>query len=94
MSSIEWPSVDTNGVSFPAIVSSADLFEGELFGDELIDIYHSAVDNGSDPSAMDNGMVFCVFHLNTMGHFVCFLTNIWYLSQTFLNSLLPVETKH
>ncbi|GAX10095.1 hypothetical protein FisN_3Lh280 [Fistulifera solaris] len=46
--SIEWPSVDGNGVSLPTIVSTSDLFEGELFGDELIDIYNtSAADDGN-----------------------------------------------
>ena len=43
MSSLDWPSVDANGVSLPTIVSSSDLFDGELFGDELMDIYNSAV---------------------------------------------------
>jgi len=44
MSALEWPPVDNNGVSLPAIVSSTDLFDGELFGDELIDIYNTSVD--------------------------------------------------
>lgn len=49
MSALEWPSVDSNGISLPAIVSSSDLFDGELFGDELIDIYNSAMnDHGED----------------------------------------------
>jgi len=43
MSNAEWPPVDPNQVSLPTIVSSTDLFDGELFGDELIDIYNSAV---------------------------------------------------
>jgi hypothetical protein len=43
MSSLDWPPVDANGVSIPSIVSSSDLFDGDLFGDELIDIYNSAV---------------------------------------------------
>lgn len=55
MSSIDWPSVDANGVALPAIISSHDLFEGELFGDELIDIYHSAVEHSDGHVAEDNG---------------------------------------
>lgn len=31
-------------VSLPTMVSSSDLFDGELFGDELMDIYNSAVE--------------------------------------------------
>jgi hypothetical protein len=31
-------------VSLPNMVSSSDLFDGELFGDELMDIYNSAVE--------------------------------------------------
>jgi hypothetical protein len=40
----DWSSVDIIHPSLPAIVASSDLFDGELFGDELIDIYDSAVD--------------------------------------------------
>lgn len=40
----DWPAVDANPMSLPAIVSSTDLFDGELFGDELIDIYNSTVE--------------------------------------------------
>jgi len=29
--------------ALPTMVSSTDLFDGELFGDELIDIYNSTV---------------------------------------------------
>jgi len=39
----DWPAVDAHSVSLPTIVSSTDLFDGELFGDELIDIYNSTV---------------------------------------------------
>ena len=42
MSALDWHSVEAHGVSLPAMVST-DLFDGELFGDELIDIYSSAV---------------------------------------------------
>lgn len=40
----DWASVDIIHPSLPTIVASSDLFDGELFGDELIDIYDSAVD--------------------------------------------------
>lgn len=45
MSTTDWPNVDANAV-LPHLVSSADLFDGELFGDELIDIYNSSVVDG------------------------------------------------
>ena len=35
----EWANSDIMHPSLPAIVASSDLFDGELFGDELIDIY-------------------------------------------------------
>jgi hypothetical protein len=47
MSSVEWPSVDAHNVSLPAMAISSDLFDGELFGDELIDIYNNSI-NGDD----------------------------------------------
>lgn len=58
MSSVEWPSVDAHNVSLPTIVSSTDLFDGEIFGDELIDIYNNSVhgddhDNGTFRSVLD-----------------------------------------
>jgi hypothetical protein len=40
----DWAAVDAMHVSLPTIVSSTDLFDGELFGDELIDIYNSTVE--------------------------------------------------
>jgi hypothetical protein len=48
MTFAEWASEQPNPISLPAIVSSTDLFDGELFGDELIDIYNSSVGDGSD----------------------------------------------
>lgn len=48
MSSVEWPSVDAHNVSLPTIVSSTDLFDGELFGDELIDIYNHGLHDDGD----------------------------------------------
>ena len=41
--SADWPEGEANNVSLPTIVSSTDLFDGELFGDELIDIYNNEV---------------------------------------------------
>jgi hypothetical protein len=53
--SAEWPSVESHNVSLPTIVTTSDLFDGELFGDELMDIYNNAgVDDNGDP----NGMLF------------------------------------
>ena len=42
MSSSDW---HHHNVCLPTIVSSSDLFDGELFGDELLDIYNSTVDH-------------------------------------------------
>jgi hypothetical protein len=39
MSTADWSQMDP---SVPSIVTSSDLFDGELFGDELIDIYNSS----------------------------------------------------
>lgn len=44
--SSDWHPVDQHNVCLPTIVSSTDLFDGELFGDELLDIYNSAVVDG------------------------------------------------
>jgi hypothetical protein len=44
---------DANQISLPTIVSNSGLFDGELFGDELIDIYNSSVGEHCDPH---NGM--------------------------------------
>ena len=49
MSSSEWPQVDP----MPSMVSSSDLFDGDILGDELIDIYNAAVVGGSDDDAMN-----------------------------------------
>lgn len=45
-STSDWHSVDHHNVCLPTIVTSTDLFDGELFGDELLDIYNSAVVDG------------------------------------------------
>lgn len=55
MSSPDWPSVDQNASSLPTMVSSTDLFDGELFGDELIDIYNSTVAEGHGAEVDANG---------------------------------------
>jgi hypothetical protein len=55
MTFAEWASEQPNPISLPAIVSSTDLFDGELFGDELIDIYNSSVGDGSDGKSFHYG---------------------------------------
>lgn len=57
MISTEWsnnehPGVDTNASS------NTDTFHGDLFGDELMDIYHIVTDEGTDddPVIIPNGM--------------------------------------
>ena len=44
MPSTDWPQGDT----IPPIVSSSDLFDGDILGDELIDIYNAAVVGAGD----------------------------------------------
>lgn len=39
----EWNEGEASSVALPSMVSSSDLFDGELFGDELIDIYNNGV---------------------------------------------------
>lgn len=46
MATAEWSSEEAQPASLPQMVSSADLFVGELFGDELMDIYNSSVVEG------------------------------------------------
>lgn len=55
----DWSAVDAMQVSLPTIVSSTDLFDGELFGDELIDIYNSTVEEHG------HGKVICRYFLFT-----------------------------
>jgi hypothetical protein len=50
--STDWTSVSLQSVPLPTIVSSSDLFDGELFGDELIDIYNDSMD---DTDCVGNG---------------------------------------
>jgi len=49
MTFADWSAEEANHhpVSLPTIVSTTDLFDGELFGDELIDIYNNSVADGS-----------------------------------------------
>ena len=49
MTFADWPAEEPHHppVSLPTIVSTTDLFDGELFGDELIDIYNSTVGDGA-----------------------------------------------
>lgn len=48
--SADWPqSVDT----MHSIEHTSDLFDGDLLGDELIDIYNAAVVGGSDDDTMN-----------------------------------------
>ena len=37
----------------PSIEPSSDLFDGDILGDELIDIYHAAVVGGEEDDAMN-----------------------------------------
>ena len=48
MTATDWPHED----HMPSIVSSSDLFDGDILGDELIDIYNAAVVGGSEDDAM------------------------------------------
>lgn len=43
-SSADWPQVDP----MPTMVSSSDLFDGDILGDELVDIYNAAIVGESD----------------------------------------------
>ena len=45
----DWPQIDHNTVA-----SSSDLFGGELFGDELMDMYSSVAVVGSGTEAMES----------------------------------------
>jgi hypothetical protein len=55
--SCEWQVVDPQTVPLPTIVSSSDLFDGELFGDELIDIYNGSIE---DSDCVNNGEFPCL----------------------------------
>jgi len=55
MSNADWPNVDQTAASLPTMVSSSDLFDGDLFGDELIDIYNSTVGENHGDAVDANG---------------------------------------
>jgi hypothetical protein len=57
----EWTNVDIVHPSLPSMVASSDLFDGELFGDELIDIYDSTVDTHNANDGMQSNSTF-VWH--------------------------------
>eukprot|EP00549_Striatella_unipunctata_P010690 CAMPEP_0118722110 /NCGR_PEP_ID=MMETSP0800-20121206/31161_1 /TAXON_ID=210618 ORGANISM="Striatella unipunctata, Strain CCMP2910" /NCGR_SAMPLE_ID=MMETSP0800 /ASSEMBLY_ACC=CAM_ASM_000638 /LENGTH=750 /DNA_ID=CAMNT_0006630179 /DNA_START=311 /DNA_END=2563 /DNA_ORIENTATION=- len=51
MASGDWAQIDVSGTILPSAAVPSDLFGGELFGDELIDIYNSTVVTGGDGTA-------------------------------------------
>lgn len=63
---VDWSVVDANHVSLPSIVSSSDLFDGELFGDELIDIYNSTVDGHGDDGQFQMYFAVCLCQWNPL----------------------------
>jgi hypothetical protein len=50
------------------IPPSSDLFDGELFGDELIDIYSAAVGDGTYSDAQENGKPLPLLHYLLLLH--------------------------
>lgn len=46
----EWSQVES---SMQDIAPSSDLFDGDILGDELMDIYNAAVVGGADDDTMD-----------------------------------------
>jgi len=58
MSTSEWPQMDTSPVEIsPGTIgteTSSDLFGGDLFGDELLDMYHSAVVGNGGTDGVDS----------------------------------------
>ena len=70
--SVDWP----HGVEpMPSIEPSSDLFDGDILGDELIDIYNAAVVGGTDEAmngkvrqfthgVIRNFHIFANYHLN------------------------------
>jgi hypothetical protein len=51
MTTIDWHQVDP----MPSMEPSTDLFDGDILGDELIDIYNAAVVGGGDDDDDMNG---------------------------------------
>jgi hypothetical protein len=62
---MEWNSVDSQEPEPNASVNP-DVFHGDLFGDELMDIYHIVTDEGTDedPVMIPNGMHSSLINLN------------------------------
>jgi len=55
MSTSEWPQMDSNAVEIsPGTDAPSDLFGGDLFGDELLDMYHSAVVGNGGTDGVDS----------------------------------------
>lgn len=56
MTNSDWyAEVEGKSASLPTLAPSSDLFDGELFSDELIDIYNTAVGEGEHPGTHENG---------------------------------------
>lgn len=55
-STTEWPQVESSMEDI-APPSSDDLFDGDILGDELMDIYNAAVGGGGDDDEDMNGML-------------------------------------
>lgn len=56
MTNSDWyAEVEEKSSKLPTIAPSSDLFDGELFGDELIDIYNVAVGASAHPESHENG---------------------------------------
>jgi hypothetical protein len=49
MTTIDWHQVDP----MPSMEPSTDLFDGDILGDELIDIYNAAIVGGGDDDEMN-----------------------------------------
>lgn len=57
--SVDWPQ-DVGPM--PSMEPSSDLFDGDILGDELIDIYNAAVVGGSDDDTMDGEFLLDVLY--------------------------------
>lgn len=56
MTSGNWPQVEP----MPSVEPSTDLFDGDILGDELMDIYNAAVVGGGDDDDDDMHGKFCM----------------------------------
>lgn len=91
MSSTEWPSVDHHTSGLPTMVSSADLFDGELFGDELLDIYNSTVGDHHGVDGDHNGKHVCS---SLVGGTHRMASNSCSLRTDIPNLLIPTDDHH